>query len=66
MAMPDAEGMNEQMGWQTAGIASLQLGSVEVLRGLMSFLNIHRQEHHSIDCLKERGVEERSGQHSTL
>ena len=28
--------------------------------------NMDRPEHHSIDCLKERGVEKRSGRHSTL
>ena len=51
----------------TADITSgLQLGRVEVLRGLRNFLHMDRPEHHSIDCLKERGVEKGSGQHSTL
>ena len=41
----------------TADITSgLQLGGAEVLRGLRNFLNMDRPEHHSIDCLKERGV----------
>ena len=51
----------------TAGITSgLQLGRAEVLRGLRNFLNTDRPEHHSIDHLKERGVEKGSGRHSTL
>ena len=51
----------------TADVTSgLQLGRAEVLRGLRSFLNMDRPEHHSIDRLKERGVEKGSGQHSTL
>ena len=37
-----------------------------MLRGLRSFLNTDRPEHHSIDRLKERGVEKGSGQRSTL
>ena len=51
----------------TADITSgLQLGRAEVLRGLRDFLNMDRPEHHSIDCLKERGMEKGSGRHSTL
>ena len=51
----------------TADITSgLQLGGAEVLRGLRNFLNMDRPEHHSIDRLKERGVEKGSGRHSTL
>ena len=51
----------------TADITSgLQLGRAEVLRGLRNFLNMDRQEHHSIDRLKERGVGKGSGWHSTL
>ena len=38
----------------------------EVLRGLRNFLNMDRSEHHSIDDLKERGMEKGSGRHSTL
>ena len=38
----------------------------EVLRGLRNFLNKDKPEHHSIDRLKERGVEKGSGRHSTL
>ena len=50
----------------TADITSgLQLGRVEVLRGLRHFLNMDRPEHHSIDRLKERGVDEGRGEHST-
>ena len=42
----------------TADITSgLQLGRAEVLRHLKNCLNIDRPEHHSIDRLKERGVE---------
>ena len=51
----------------TADITSgLQLGRAEVLRGLRNFLNTDKPEHHSIDRLKERGVEKGSGRHSTL
>ena len=51
----------------TADITSgLQLGRAEVLRGLSNFLSTDKPEHHSIDRLKERGVEKGSGQHSTL
>ena len=51
----------------TADITSgLQLGRAEVLRGLRNFLNMDRPEHHSIDRLKERGVEKGSGRHSTV
>ena len=51
----------------TADITSgLQLGRAEVLQGLRNFLNMNKPEHHSIDCLKERGVEKGSGRHSTL
>ena len=51
----------------TADITSgLQLGRAEVLRGLRNFLSTDKPEHHSIDRLKERGVEKRSGRHSTL
>ena len=42
----------------TADITSgLQLDRVEVLGGLMNFLNMGRPEHHSIDRLKERRAE---------
>ena len=42
----------------TADITSgLQLGRAEVLRGWRNFLNMDRPQHHSIDHLKERGVE---------
>ena len=51
----------------TADITSgLQLGRAEVLRGLRNFLSTDKPEHHSIDRLKESGVEKGSGQHSTL
>ena len=51
----------------TADITSgLQLGRVEVVRGLRDFLNMDRPEHYSIDRLNERGVEKGSGRHSTL
>ena len=51
----------------TTNITSgVQLGRTKVLRGLKNFLNIGRPEHHSIDRLKERGVEKGSGRHSTL
>ena len=51
----------------TADITSgLQLGRAEVLRVLRNFLNMDRPGHHSIDCLKERGVEKGSVRHSTL
>ena len=46
--------------------SGLQLGRAEVLRGLRNFLNMDMPEHHSIDRLKERGVEKGSGRHSTL
>ena len=51
----------------TADITSgLQLGRVEVFRGLGNFLNMDRPEHHSTDRLKERGMKKESSQHSTL
>ena len=51
----------------TADITSgLWLGRAEVLRGLRTFLNMDRPEHHSTDRLKERGVEKGSGRHSIL
>ena len=51
----------------TADITSgLQLGRAEMLRGSGNFLNMDRPELHSIDRLKERGVEKGSGRHSTL
>ena len=51
----------------TADITSgLQLGRAEVLRGLRNFLNMDKLEQHSIDRLKENGVEKGSGRHSTL
>ena len=52
----------------TADITSgLKPGRAEVLIGLRSFLNMEKTpEHHSIDRLKERGVEKGSGRHSTL
>ena len=46
----------------TADITSgLKLGRAEVLRGLRNLLDTDRPEHHSIDRLKERGVEKGSG-----
>ena len=51
----------------TADMTSgLHLGRAEVLRGLRDFLNMDNPEHHSIDHLKERGVEKGNGRHSTL
>ena len=51
----------------TADITSgLHLDRAEVLSGLRNFLNMGWPEHHSIDRLKERGVEKGSGRHSTL
>ena len=51
----------------TADITSgLQLGRAEALGGLRNFLDMDRPEHHSTDCLKERGVEKGSDRHSTL
>ena len=48
----------------TADITSgLQLGRAEVLQSLRNFLHTDKQEHHSIDCLKERGVEKGGGRH---
>ena len=46
--------------------SGLQLRRAEVLRALRNFLNMDRPELHSIDRLKERGVEKGSGRHSTL
>ena len=51
----------------TADITSgLLLGRAEVLRGLRSFLSKSKPEHHSIERLKERGVEKGSGRLSAL
>ena len=44
----------------------LQLVRVKALRGLRNFLNTERPEHHSIDHLKERGMEKGSCRHPTL
>ena len=51
------------MAYTTTG---LWLGKAKVLRGLRNFLNTDRPEHHSTDCLKERGMERRNVQRSTL
>ena len=64
--MPESVGMNGQIDWQAQQISHLQFGRAEVLRGLRNFLNMDRPEHHSIDHLKERGVEKGNGRHSTL
>ena len=52
----------------TADITSgLQLGRVEVLRGLRNFLNMDRPKRHSCDRVKEKRVEEKgSGRRSTV
>ena len=51
----------------TADITSgLQLATTEVLKGLRDFLNMDRPEHHSTDCLREKGVQKGSSRHSTL
>ena len=68
LGTPESVGMNraDRLA-STADITSgLQLGRAEVLRGLRNFLNTDKPEHHSIDRLKERGVEKGSGRHSTL
>ena len=41
--------------------SGLQLGRVEVFRGLRNALNMDRLKHHSTDRLKEREVEKGSG-----
>ena len=46
--------------------SGLQLDRAEMFRGLRNFVNIDRPEHHSIDRLKDKGVEKGSGRHSTL
>ena len=45
--------------WQAQQISHL-------VCSLRDFLNMDRPEHHSIDRLKERGVEKGSGRHCTL
>ena len=51
----------------TADITSgLQLGRAEVLRGLRNFPNMNRPEQHSIDRLKERGVDKGSSRQSAF
>ena len=51
----------------TADITSgLQHSSARVFTGLRNFPNKGRPKHHSIDRLKERGVEKESGRHSIL
>ena len=51
----------------TSDITSgLWLGRAEVLRGLRNFLNMDRPESHSIDRLKERGMEKGTSRYSTL
>ena len=64
MGTPESVGMNRQIDWQAqqiSQISGLQLGRAEVFRGLRNFLTMDRSEHHSIDQLKERGVEKGSG-----
>ena len=63
MSMPGSEGMNGQMDWQ-AQQTSATSGLVH--RDSRSCLNMDRPGHHRIDSLKERRVEKRSGQQSTL
>ena len=50
----------------TADTSGLQLGRAEVLRGYRNFLNMDSPEHHSLDLLKERRVEEKIGRRSIL
>ena len=68
LGTPESVGMKRPGGLSsTSDITSgLQLGRAEVFRGSRNFLNMDRPEHHSIDRLKERGAEKRSGRHSTL
>ena len=67
---PLAEGCGNERADRIASTADitsgLQFGRAEVLRGLRNFLNRDRPKRHSIDRLKERGVEKESGGHSTL
>ena len=51
------DGHGRRIGWGGGGGDS---------RGLRNFLSTDKPEHHSIDRLKERGVEKGSGRHSTL
>ena len=50
----------------TADTPGLRFSGAEVLMGFRNCLNMDRPEHHSTDRLKEKGVEKRSGRHSTL
>ena len=61
-------GINGPIDWQAQQTShmAVQLGKAEVLRGLRYFLNTDRQEHHTTDRQKVRGVEKGSGRHSTL
>ena len=52
--------------WYLVSLTMVRLGWAELLKGLRNFLNMGRPEHHSIDRLKERGLEKGSGRHSTL
>ena len=46
--------------------SGLQLGRAEVLRDFRNYLNTDKPAHHSIDRLKERGVEKGSSRYSTI
>ena len=60
-------GQGERAGRQTGKHAAAQMpGKAEVLRSLGNILNMSRPEHHSIDRLKERGVEKGSGRRLSL
>ena len=68
LGTPESVGMNVQIDWQAQQISHLvcSLAWQRWLRGLRNFLSTDKPEHHSIDRLKERGVEKGSGRHSTL
>ena len=67
LGMPESVGMTgRQTGKHSRHHIWSAAGRAEMLRGLRNFLNKDKLEHHSTDCLKERGVEKGSGQYSTL
>ena len=57
--------INRQTDWQTQQ-SSHHVYSLAKQQCLITFLNTDRPQHHSIDRLKERGVEKGSGRHSTF
>ena len=57
---------NHQYGDHSKFYDALREKRQRCSEAMRNFLNMDRPEHHSIDPLKERGVEKGSGRHPTL